>query len=142
MNYISLETKKRMESVGFSFADYEKFLNLGMIYSYHNDEYVIGGFCNNNFTEMDEIVSQNGEWLPDNFQLLQWLQQCGFDVSILWKHEESVFYISATHADSGIYETTSVDLAEGIGSIIYKICKKTQGKCSPEKLLRAKIQCD
>lgn len=142
MTYISLETKKKMERVGFSFADYEEFLNLGMIYSYQNDEYVIGGFCNNSFTEMDKIVSQNGEWLPDSFQLLQWLQQCRFDVSILWKHEESIFCISATHTDGDIYETKSVDLAEGMGNIIYKICKKTQGKCSPDKLLRAKIQCD
>ena len=140
MTYISLETKKKLESVGFSFPDYEKFLNLGMIYSYKDDEYVIGGFCSNNFTETDEVVSQNGEWLPDCFQLLQWLQQCGFDVSILWKNEESCFYISATQTGSGKYLAKSVDLAEGIGNLIYKICKEMQGKCNPDRLMRFKIQ--
>lgn len=133
MTYISLMTKRKLDSVGFSFPDYEEFLNLGMVYAYQDDEYFIGGFCRNDFTETDRRVSENGEWLPDCDQLLRWLQQCSFDVSIQWNNEESRYNISATQVEYGKFEVETMDLAEGLGKIIYKICKKTQGKCRPER---------
>lgn len=80
MTYITLEIKKKLDSVGFSFQDYERFLNVGMVYSYQEDEYIVGGFCNAEFSQTDKEVTSNGEWLPDSHQLFRWLQQCGFDV--------------------------------------------------------------
>ena len=139
MRNITLETKRKLESVGFSFSDYERFLNLGMVYSYQEDEYVVGGFCNTEFSQTDEEVVQNGEWLPDSDQLFQWLQQCDFDVSVRWGAEDGRFYISATHPEHGEFQTQGVDLANGLASVIYKICKATQGQCVPESLMRAKI---
>ena len=139
MTNITLETKRKLESVGFSFPDYERFLNLGMVYSYQEDEYVVGGFCNAEFSQIDEEAVQNGEWLPDSHQLLQWLQQCGFDVSMQYSACECQFRISAAHPEYGEYETHGVDLANGLASVIYKICKANNGKCVPESMLRAEI---
>lgn len=142
MTYITLETKRKLNSVGFSFPDYEKFLNLGMVYSYQRNEYVIGGFTDSKYSHLDEEVVQNGDWLPDSHQLLQWLQQCGFDISIRWDALECVFSISATCSEYGKFEAITADLVNGLGAIIYKICKTTQGKCSPERLFRLEIQND
>ena len=94
MTNLSREMKKRLDSVGFSFPDYEQSPNLGMVYFYQEDEYVIGGFCNTEYSKMDQEVINNGDWLPDSYQLMQWLQQCGFDVAIQWNSRECRFYIS------------------------------------------------
>lgn len=142
MTYITLDTKKRLEAAGFSFPDYEEFLNLGMVYSYQEDEYVIGGFCNSEYSQKDEEVYQHGDWLPDSNQLLQWLQQCGFDISVRWNAQECSFYISATKQEYGEFEARGIDLADGLASVIYKICKATQGKCVPKRMFRLEIQND
>ena len=139
MTNITLETKRKLESVGFSFPDYESFLNFGMVYSYQEDEYVVGGFCGTEFSQTDKEVASNGEWLPDSHQLFQWLQQCGFDVSVRWGADDCRFYISAGHLKHGNHQAQGIDLADGLASVIYKICKATQGKCVPESLLRAEI---
>ena len=110
-----------------------------MVFSYQEDEYVVGGFCNTDFNSTDKEVAQKGEWLPDSHQLFQWLQQCDFDVSVSLNAQESRFYLSATHLDGSKYEVTSVDLAEGLGSMIYKICRMRRGECVPNRLFRLQI---
>lgn len=139
MTYISLEMKRKLKNVGFCFPDYEDFLNSGMIFSYQDDEYIIGGFCNADFSPTDKEIAQKGEWLPDCHQLLQWLQQCHFDISISWDMQESRFYLSAIYLDGSKYEAKSVDLADGLANIIYRICRTNNGECAPDRLFRLKI---
>ena len=60
MGYITYETMQQLKAVGFNFPTYEHFLNLGMIYYYQGDEYIIGGNLTTKFTEKDKIVAQAG----------------------------------------------------------------------------------
>lgn len=97
MEHITLDTLKKLISVGFSFGDYEHHLNKGMLYYYDNDEYLIGGYSNKDFTDEEKRISENGTWIPDADSLLKWLQSCGFCYRIEW---DGYYNVSAID-DSG-----------------------------------------
>ena len=44
MDYITIDTLRKMKAVGFTYPEYEHFLNYGMLFYYNDDEYFIGGF--------------------------------------------------------------------------------------------------
>lgn len=71
MDYISIDTLRKMKAAGFSYPYYEHFLNYGMLYNYHDNEYFIGGYSDSNFSNLDKEVAQQGEWLPEAAQLLE-----------------------------------------------------------------------
>lgn len=112
-----------------------------MLYFYHDDEYVIGGNSLADFSEQDRLVSQQGCWLPDDSQLLKWLQETDFDVSIQWDSEERYFHVWATDCQNGVkYKAGGIDIANALAKLIYKICKSAQRPYVPHESLRLEIE--
>ena len=55
MDYITIETLRKMREAGFTYPDYERLLNYGMLYHYNGDEYFIGGFSAGGFCDRNYL---------------------------------------------------------------------------------------
>ena len=129
MDYITIETLRKMKASGFSYPEYEHFLNYGMLYYYHHDEYFIGGYSAGEFSDLDREVAQNGEWLPEATQLLEWLAINDFTVNITID-DSKYFIVQATGiVDSSLFDGAAPDLSNALAATITKICKS---KCHPD----------
>jgi len=139
MDYITIDTLHKMRAVGFSYPDYEHFLNYGMLYHYNGDEYYIGGFSSGEFSDQDKEVAEQGEWLPEASQLLSWLTDTDFSVSI--SVEDGVYFtIQATDMlDGTLYNGGGLTLANALAKTITKICKSNRRPYIPKSRLRLEI---
>lgn len=141
MDNISLNTTLKLKSVGFSYPEYEHFLNIGMCYYYLDSEYLIGGSCSGNFSSMDAEVACNGIWLPNESQLLEWLRKTEFDVTINWNSDDKYFNLCAIDRINGQqYVAGGIDLPNGLAKVIYKICKSHRRAYVPEETLRIQLE--
>lgn len=139
MDNITIDTLRKMRAAGFSYPEYEHFLNYGMLFYYHNDEYVIGGFSNGAFSDIDKEVAQKGEWLPDAAQLLEWLTDTDFKVNISID-DGQYFTIKATDMiDGALYNGGGITLADALAKTITKICKSNRRSYVPRARLRLEI---
>ena len=140
MDHITEPMMRQLISVGFSYPDYEHHLNHGMLYYYQDSYYCIGGWENGHFTDTDILAAQDGLWIPDGFQLLEWLKGNAFTVSIQLDSEEQYFHISAsdTHNDH-TYTGGGPLLSHALHKAIYKICKSNRREYCPDKKLRLPI---
>lgn len=137
MDYITINTLKKMQAAGFSYPDYEHFLNQGMLFYYQNDEYRIGGFSKDDFTEQDKIVAEQGEWLPEASQLLAWLKNTDFRVTISMD-ETSYYSVHATDTiNNTFYIAGDYTLANALAKVIMKICKSHLRRYVPKSSVRA-----
>jgi len=140
MGCITFETMQELISVNFSFPDYEHFLNLGMVYYYCGEEYVIGGFNSDEFTETDKKIAKEGCWLPDSMQLLEWLELVGFDVVIRFDASDRYFRVEATDCvNNAQYNAGGPVLAFALAKSIYKICKSKRRPYIPPAVERVQI---
>ena len=139
MEYITIDTLRKMRAAGFSYPDYEHFLNYGMLYHYNGDEYSIGGFSAGDFSDKDKSIAENGEWLPDSNQLLEWLIDTNFKINIS-VGDEKYFSIQATDLINGnLYNGGGATLADALAKTITKICKSNQRPYIPKPKLRLEI---
>ena len=139
MDNITINTLRELKAVGFSYPEYEHLLNLGMLYFYQNDEYQIGGSCGADFTEQDQIIAQQGEWLPDSSQLLDWLGNTDFSVNILMDDVHH-FSVQATDTVNGLlYTGGGYGLSNALAKVILKICKSKQREYTPRETLMLRI---
>lgn len=123
MENITYETMQKLKSVGFSYPDYEHFLNSGMMYDVQGEQYLISGNSVDGFSEQDRLAAQEGCWLPDGEQLLKWLQNNGFAVTIQWDAAERYFHVMAKDGLSGTeYSRGGPTFADALALLIYKIC--------------------
>ncbi len=137
MDYITINTLKKLQAVGFSYPDYEHFLNQGMLFYYQDDEYRIGGFSKDDFTEQDKIVAEQGEWLPEASQLLAWLKNTDFRVTISMD-ETSCYSVQATDIiNNAFYNAGDYTLANALAKVIMKICKSHLRRYVPKRSIRA-----
>ena len=139
MDYITIDTLRKMKAVGFSYPEYEHFLNYGMLFYYNDDEYFIGGFSNNTFSDLDKEVAQQGEWLPEAAQLLEWLTNTDFKVTISIDegHYFSIQVIDTT--DGTLFNGGGLTLANALAKTIAKICKSNRRSYVPRAKLRLEI---
>lgn len=138
MDHITIYTLRKLQSVGFSYPEYEHFLNIGMLYFYHNDEYLIGGFTEGTFSEQDKEVAQKGDWLPEAAQLLAWLRNTEFDVTV--SVNEAHYSVQAFDSiNASVYSGNDYTLANALANVIYKICKSKRRKYSPKATFRLPI---
>lgn len=137
MDYITIYTLRKMRAAGFSYPDYEHFLNQGMLFFYQDDEYWIGGYGKDDFTKQDKIVAEQGEWLPEASQLLAWLKNTAFHVSI--SLDESNYYaVQATDTiNNAVYAGGDYTLANALANVITKICKSRLRAYTPKSSIRA-----
>lgn len=139
MDYITIDTLRKMKAVGFTYPEYEYFLNCGMLYHYNGDEYYIGGYSAGDFSDLDKEVAQKGEWLPEATQLLEWLTSTGFKISIAID-DGQCFSIQATDmVDGTAYNGSGHTLANALAKTITKICKSNQRSYMPKQKVRLEI---
>ena len=139
MDYITIDTLRKMRAVGFTYPEYEHLLNYGMLFYYNDDEYVIGGFSNDTFSDLDKEVARQGEWLPEATQLLEWLTNTDFKVDISideWQY----FSIQAIDMiDGTLFNGGGLTLANALAKTITKICKANRRSYVPRTKLRLEI---
>ena len=139
MDYITIDTLRKMKAVGFTYPEYEHFLNYGMLFYYNDEEYFIGGFSNNTFSDLDKEVAQQGEWLPEAAQLLEWLTNTDFKVTISID-EGQYFSIQAIDITDGtLFNGGELTLANALAKTITKICKANRRSYVPRAKLRLEI---
>ena len=139
MDYITIDTLRKMKAVGFTYPEYEHFLNYGMLFYYNDEEYFIGGFSNNTFSDLDKEVAQQGEWLPEAAQLLEWLTNTDFKVTISID-EGQYFSIQAIDITDGtLFNGGGLTLANALAKTITKICKANRQSYVPRAKLRLEI---
>ena len=139
MDYITIDTLRKMKAVGFTYPEYEHFLNYGMLFYYNDEEYFIGGFSNNTFSDLDKEVAQQGEWLPEAAQLLEWLTNTDFKVTISID-EGQYFSIQAIDITDGtLFNGGGLTLANALAKTITKICKANRRSYVPRTKLRLEI---
>lgn len=138
MDNITEYMMQQLQSVGFSYPDYEHYLNFGMLYIWKGNTYRIGGWEDGDFSENDRQAAAEGLWLPDSDQLLSWLNGCGFTVS-MQSNADGYFHITATNSiDGNQYNGGGPLLSHALHKAIYKICK-SGGPYRPEPILRLEI---
>lgn len=141
MSYITYQTMQKLLSVGFTFPDYEHFLNLGMVYYHKGNEYFIGGSCGSGYSEQDKYIAHNGCWLPCEDHLLEWLTRVEFDVSIRRDSVTRYFCVQAIDTlTRDEYHAGGVTLANALAKIIYKICKASIREFVPYSVDRLEIE--
>ena len=129
---------RQLQSVGFSYPDYEHHLNFGMVYAWNSGTYRIGGCEDGTFSKTDRQAAAEGLWLPDSDQLLSWLKGCGFTVS-MQLDADGYCHVTATDSGSGNqYSGSGPVLSHALHKAIYKICK-SGGPYRPEPILRLEI---
>ena len=139
MDHITIDTLRKMKAAGFSYPDYEHFLNFGMLYYYNDDAYFIGGYSAGEFSDKDREVAAHGEWLPEASQLLSWLTDTDFRVNIS-VDDGMYFSIQATDmADGTIYNGGDLTLANALAKTITKICKSKHRPYIPNTKPRLEI---
>lgn len=140
MNYITKETVEKLKSVGFSYPDYAHMENQGMVFWHEGVEYIVGGYCDRELSEEAKTAVGEGLWLPDEQQLMQWLQYNAFDVTVQWSHAEWYCHIRAMDCENQTtYEASGPDLVDALVKLIYKICKSNKRSYLPEERLSLKI---
>lgn len=141
MENITYETMQKLKSVGFTYPDYEHFLNSGMMYDVQGEQYLISGNSVDGFSEQDRLAAQERCWLPDGEQLLKWLQNNGFAVTIQWDAAERYFHVMAKDGLSGTeYSRGGPTFADALALLIYKICKSARRPYIPEPTLRLEVE--
>ncbi len=146
MSYLTLEMVQKLKSVGFSFHDVfkncsnsepvpfdkEHYCGQGMVYCFEGYDYVIGGKCEDSlmcFSEQDQKVAREGVWLPQEHDLIAWLQwKTDCDVSIDFVNAEGYFYGKATAKDGTVFTGSGPDLLCCLYKLTYKICRHLQKK--------------
>lgn len=137
MDFLTIHTLRKMRVAGFSYPEYEHFLNQGNLFYYQDDEYLIGGFSKDDFTEQDKIVAEHGEWLPEASQLLAWLKSTDFHVAISMD-ETSYYAVQATDTiNHAVYVGGDYTLANALANVILKICKSHLRAYTPKSSIRA-----
>ena len=139
MDYITIDTLREMKAVGFSYPDYEHFLNYGMLYYYHDDEYFIGGYSDGDFSDLDKEVTQQGEWLPEATQLLEWLTNTDFKVSISVDDGQYFSIQAIDMIDGTLFNGGGLTLANALAKTITKICESNRRDYVPKAKLRLEI---
>ena len=140
MSYLTVDTIRKMKSVGFRFPEYEHEYNMGRTYYYDGCEYTIG----DNWTEDCSLdmkrIAEIGEWLPDEGQLTEWLQRNMFDFTIKWSDKDQYFHCDATDMLTKTnYSAGGGDLLNCLAKVIYKICKSAQRDLIPSSNLSLDI---
>ena len=122
---LTIDMMRSLKEVGFAFEEFEHSCNPGMVFFYNHSEYVIGGKCDGSpCSEFDKIVALEGTWLPDESQLMLWLQwKESYDLLIKYIDEDMYFYGEATNKAGEKICGSGPDLLCCFYKLIFKICR-------------------
>ena len=120
---LTIDMVNILRSKGFQYKELEHMCNIGMVYYYDGVEYTIGGRWDESpLTQDDHKISEIGTWLPDEAQLISWLQKNEYDISINYIHEKSYFNaVAKKEIYSVSYKGSGPDLSCCLYKLILKI---------------------
>ena len=132
---ITVDLIRKMKKAGFSDPQRDKKCAMGTAYYYQGREYIIGRSPNGKITDFDREVAEKGEWLPNQFDLFEWLYYTDFKVTVIFG-EEHIFYVKATDLVNGKeYSACSLSLDDTLACVIRKICKSGERDYTPRPAL-------
>lgn len=140
--YLTINMMRKLLLNGFSFKEFEHCCNIGMTFFYDNAEYTIGGHCNDShqYSRLDRIVASEGIWLPNEGDLMRWLQLTDHSVEITYSDTDNYFHSKAINQKGDVFEGGGADLLMALYKLVFKICKKSGGKIVPRDILILDIE--
>ena len=136
---LTIEMVTKLQSVGFEFEQLEHRCSPGKVYYYDNNVYTIGGVWDGTpCSEFEQIIAHNGVWLPEEGDLIRWLELTDHDIEI--KYTKSYYNGKAVDTLGNVFEGGGGDLLCCLYKLIYKICKKSKGMIKPANILLLKCE--
>lgn len=122
---ITIFTAEELYAMGFSFKHYSENVHRGMVYYYNDEEWIIGGRCDADFTDDDMKIISDGIWLPSQEHLLEWLEDNDFVYSIV--NTDGFYDVDCKDSHTNtLYHSKTPTLEVALASIIKKILKKKE----------------
>ena len=132
---------EKLRKAGFTFPQFENDCNIGNVYDDNGTVYTVGGkWSDSSYTSEDMEFSQKGIWLPDESDLMKWLQLTHHDVKIVYSNEECYFHGEATNEKGESFIGGGPDLLCCLEKMIYKICKKSAVAPVPDQIMILDIE--
>jgi len=125
MGNLTVEMLNAIKKVGFSFEEYEHLCSPGHVYFYDQTIYTIGGAWDDTpCTDKDKQIAQEGVWLPDEADLMLWLQRkVNYNISINYIDDQQYFYGKAENTDGLSFTGSGPTLLCCLYKRIFKICR-------------------
>ena len=140
MDNITEPMMRKLLSVGFRHPDFEHLVNTNMLFSYHGDNYCIGGWWSQDNTDVDRKIACEGQWLPSGDQLLDWLAQNNFSLKIEYDSEDRYYHVYAEDTYNATqYTGGGLLLSHALHKVIYKICKSDLRSYIPQSRVTLEI---
>jgi hypothetical protein len=122
---ITINVAKELYNLGFSYKHYEQNIHKGMVYYYHNYEWVIGGNMDEEVSDADRKIVAEGIWLPSEIHLIEWITDNDFIFSLV--NQDGFFELRCKDSICGTEYYTKVPTLElAFAIIIKKILKKKE----------------
>lgn len=125
---LTIDMMLNLRKNGFTFNEFENDCDPGMVFYYNDCEYSIGGKWDGTpCSVLDQAIANNGVWLPDESDLMLWLQwKCNYNVVIKYVASERYFYGTAEGDEGKIFKGSGPDLLCCLYKLVLKICKNNQ----------------
>ncbi|MBE6666284.1 MAG: hypothetical protein E7603_08725 [Ruminococcaceae bacterium] len=138
---LTVYSVKKLREVGFEFKQFENDCNIGKVYDYDGNIYTVGGkWGHSSYTSEEMEISQKGSWLPDESDLMKWLQLTHHDVQIAYSNETHYFHGEAKNEKGEMFTGGGPDLLCCLEKMIYKICKKSAVVPVPDQIMILDIE--
>ncbi len=120
---ITIFEAQELYALGFSYRHYQNNFHKGMVYCYEGAEWVIGGNVNEDISNTDLKIINEGLWLPSEMHLVEWLIDNDFVFSIV--NIDNFFEFRCKDSITGTeYHTKVPTLELALATVIKKILKK------------------
>lgn len=131
---INIDRANQLYSLGFAHRHYQEHFHRGMVFYYDNSEWIIGGNKDEDLTEQDMKIIENGVWLPSANHLMEWLQENSFNFSISPLKSSMMVEIQCMDSITGTEYSPTVSVLEvALACLIRKILKKSERKFDTNK---------
>jgi hypothetical protein len=122
---INIFLANELYALGFTYHHYQEHFHKGMVFQYDNSEWVLGGNKDENLTEQDIKIIDDGVWLPSVAHLIEWLQENSFRFSVSSQESNMLMKIECEDSINGTrYSSTTSTLEVALACLIKKILKK------------------
>ncbi len=142
MDYVTVSLAEELNSSGFSYKHYKENPHKGMVFYYENEEWIIGGQSDGDFSDEELKIINNGIWLPSQVHLMEWLEDNDFVYAIVNNDGFYEVICKDIHTNTQ-FQTKMPTLSYTLAKTIKKILKKHEREFdTKEKLFGTIIEYD